>query len=96
MQDRLQTVYLFQCGEEGLFAVTHDASGSNIPRSSCTQGWRLNDTFQLKDLTVAPGAVGQEAMRRGISTKGYYIWRADTPAARATPGNRPPISTSRS
>lgn len=83
MRDELQTVYLFQCGEEGLFAVTRDASGNNVPRTSCTQGWRLSETFQLRDLTLAPGAVDQEAIRRGIGAKGYYIWRADTPAAGA-------------
>jgi hypothetical protein len=75
-----QTTYLFQCGDEGLFAVTHDASGSNIPRSSCTQGWRLNETFQLRDRTVAPTAADQEAMRRGIVEKGFYIWRTSDPS----------------
>ena len=77
MQDKSQTTYLFRCGEEGLFAVTHDETGESIPRSSCTQGWRLDRTFQLRDLTIAPGPLGQEAMRRGINAKGFYIWRTD-------------------
>lgn len=81
MQEKSQTTYLFQCGEEGLFAVTKDVTGANIPRSSCTQGWRLNESFQLRDVTVVHGAVGQEAMRRGINAKGFYIWRTGTAVA---------------
>jgi hypothetical protein len=79
MQDKSQKTYLFRCGEEGLFAVTQDETGGNIPRSSCTQGWRLDTAFQLRDLTIAPGPRCQEAMRRGISAKGFYIWRTDPP-----------------
>lgn len=81
MQESTQTAYLFQCGEEELFAVTQDASGRNIPRSSCTQSWRLSETFHLRDRTVAPNTLGQEAMRKGISAKGFYIWRTGDPAS---------------
>lgn len=81
MQEESRTTYLFQCGEEGLFAVTQDETGAKIPRSSCTQGWRLKETFQLRDLTVAPDTVGQEAMRRGINAKGFYIWRTGASVA---------------
>jgi hypothetical protein len=33
--------YLFQGDDIGLFAVSLDKSGRNIPRSSCPEGWRL-------------------------------------------------------
>jgi len=35
MSDDAQTAYLFQCGDEKLFAVSPDKAGENIPRSSC-------------------------------------------------------------
>jgi len=42
-----QPAYLFQCGDEELFAVSPDKAGRNIPRSSCTQGWILRQEFKL-------------------------------------------------
>ena len=47
MSDNAQTTYLFQCGDEELFAISPDKAGKNIPRSSCTQGWLLRQDFQL-------------------------------------------------
>ena len=47
MRSDAQTAYLFQCGDEELFAVSADKAGTNIPRSSCTQGWLLRQEFQL-------------------------------------------------
>jgi hypothetical protein len=75
-----QTAYLFQCGDEGLFAVSPDKAGSNIPRSSCTQGWLLRQEFQLGTQDPVPAAIGPEPILRSIIAKGYYIWRAALPA----------------
>ena len=76
MSDEVQTAYLFQCGDEELFAVSPDKAGENILRSSCTQGWRLRQAFQLGAEGPVPAAVGPEPILRSISDKGYYIWRA--------------------
>lgn len=76
MLDDEQTNYLFQCGNEELFAVSLDKTGKNIPRSSCVQGWQLLKQLQLgmqdpRAATINPGPV-----QRGITDKGYYVWRA--------------------
>ena len=47
MRDDAQTGYLFQCGDEELFAISPDKTGKNIPRTSCTQGWLLRERFPL-------------------------------------------------
>ena len=74
MQDEEQTAYLFQCGDEGLFAVSPDKAGTNIPRSSCPQGWLLRQEFQLAGNSV-PTAISPQPVLRSITDKGYYIWR---------------------
>lgn len=76
MSDDAQTAYLFQCGDEELFAVSPDRAGDNIPRTSCTQGWLLRQKVQLDTQVPVPAAVGPEPILRGITDKGYYIWRA--------------------
>jgi hypothetical protein len=68
--------YLFQCGDEALFAVSPDRAVTNIPRSSCTQGWLLRQEFKLGRQDPVPAAISPEPILRSIITKGYYIWRA--------------------
>ena len=70
-----QTAYLFQCGSEELFAVSHDKAGANIPRSSCTQGWLLRQELQLGTQDLVPAPVEPAPIIRSINDKGYYIWR---------------------
>jgi hypothetical protein len=45
--DDAQHAYLFQCGDEELFAVCLDRTGAGLPRGSCAQGWILREEFQL-------------------------------------------------
>jgi hypothetical protein len=71
-----QTAYLFQCGDEELFAVSPDKAGTNIPRSCCTQGWVLQREFRLGTEDPVPAAIGAEPILRGVFDKGFYIWRA--------------------
>ena len=47
MEDAARTAYLFRCQGEDLYAVSHDKTGSNIPRSPCTQDWYFCEEFQL-------------------------------------------------
>jgi len=76
MQGDAQAAFLFQCGDEELFAISPDKTGDNIPRSSCTQGWRLREQFQLGAQAPVPAAINPEPVLRSIIAKGYYIWRA--------------------
>lgn len=67
--------YLFQCGGEDLYAVSHDATGGNIPRSSCVEGWTLCNQFPLGlDLPV-PAPILPGPILTGITRRGYYVWR---------------------
>lgn len=78
--DDAQTAYLFQCGTEDLFAVSLDKCGAKLPRSSCTQGWSLRETFQLSVRHPVPATIAPEPILRGIVAQGYYIWRAGNAA----------------
>ena len=76
MRDDAQTAYLFQCGDEELFAISPDKIGKNIPRTSCTQGWLLRERFALGTQVPALNLIGTKPILRSIIDKGYYIWRA--------------------
>ena len=76
MQDDGRTGYLFQCGDEELFAISPDKTGKNIPRTSCTQGWLLREQFALGAQVPALNMIGTKPILRSITDKGYYIWRA--------------------
>ena len=76
MRDDGQTGYLFQCGDEELFAISPDKTGRNIPRTSCTQGWLLREQFPLDAQVPALKMIGNKPILRSITDKGYYIWRA--------------------
>ena len=70
MQSDVQTAYLFQCGNEDLFAVSHDKTGGAIPRSSCTSGWLLRQEFQLGTQDPLAAPVEPEPIIRGIGSQG--------------------------
>jgi hypothetical protein len=75
MPSDTRAAYLFQCGNEDLFAVSPDKAGEAIPRSSCTQGWLLRQQFQLGAHEPVPAPIEPEPIIQGINAKGYYIWR---------------------
>jgi hypothetical protein len=76
MRSDAQAAYLFQCGDEELFAVSADKDGANLPRNTCPQGWHLRKEFRLGVQEPVPAAISPEPILRGILAKGYYIWRA--------------------
>ena len=75
MPNRSRTAYLFQCKGEDLYAVSLDARGANIPRSPCTDGWKLCEAFQLGRFAPVPAPVMAEPIIKGILLHGYYVWR---------------------
>jgi hypothetical protein len=70
--------YLFQCGDDGLFAVSLDPLGHNIPRGACAEGWRMRTAFVLGVREPVPASIAPEPILRGIRAVGYYIWREGT------------------
>jgi hypothetical protein len=75
MHDTCRTAYLFQSHGEDLYAVTHDITGHNIPRSPCTKGWRLCEAFQLGVHAPVPVPIMAEAVLEGIANTSFYVWR---------------------
>ena len=75
MSDAARAAYLFQCSGEDLYAVSHDRTGANIPRSSCTQGWKLCEKFELGRDEPVPAPIMAETILNGIADYGYYVWR---------------------
>ena len=69
------TAYLFECGDDALFAVTLDPAGSNIPQRTCPQGWRRIAAFALGVHEPIPVAIAPERILQAIRSIGYYIWR---------------------
>ena len=71
---QITEAYLFRCDEDRLFAVTVDASGSNLPSGTNTGSWRA-----MYDLTVEeseePKDDTPELIRLGLHRYGYFIWR---------------------
>jgi hypothetical protein len=70
--------YLFQGDDIGLFAISLDKTGQNIPRSSCPEGWQLKAEFPLAVHEPVPATIAPEPIIRGIRALGYYIWREGT------------------
>jgi hypothetical protein len=87
MLETTQTVYLFQCEGEDLYAVSHDITGANIPRSPCTQGWQLCEAFELGPSLAVPAPIMPGPILKGIADIGYYMWRgwSDGPWKRPEP-----------
>ena len=80
MSEDARTAYLFRCKGEDLFAVSHDRIGSNIPRTTCVQGWAFTTKFQLGVYEPVPAGIMPESILRGIATSGYFIWRGSSPS----------------
>jgi len=70
--------YLFH-GVDGLYAVTLDPSGHNIPREACPKGWHFKTAFALGVHESVPAAIDPEPILRGIRGFGYYVWREGQP-----------------
>jgi hypothetical protein len=74
-----QQAYLFQCDGNGLFAVSLDRSGANIPRGACVEGWRFRTPSCWASKRSCPRLIDPEPILRGIRAMGYYVWRQGIP-----------------
>ena len=64
MSGYARNAFLFQCGDEQLFAVSLNKTGANIPRGPCTQGWVLREEFLLGVQEPVPAAISPEPHAR--------------------------------
>jgi len=67
--------YLFECGDDALFAVSVDKDGSNLPQRTCPQGWRRVAQFALGVHEPMPVEIDPARILQAIRSIGYYIWR---------------------
>jgi hypothetical protein len=70
-----EDAYLFQCGDDRLYAVTLDSKGDNLPPRTCPSGWKFLQAFPLGIREPLPMSISPEPVIRGIRSVGYYIWR---------------------
>lgn len=62
--------YLFECeGDAGLFAVSLEPLGSNIPLTPCFGGWHMREEFELGVHEAMPVAIDPEPVPR-VSGRG--------------------------
>ena len=69
--------HLFLCLENGQYAVSHDADGSNLPRGECRSGWKYIRTFALGAQDPLPFQANPEPILRALSDKGYWVMADD-------------------
>ena len=67
--------YLFECDDDGLFAISLDPTGENIPKHYCLQGWTFREEFALGVHEPMPVAIAPEAVLQSLRKVGYYVWR---------------------
>jgi hypothetical protein len=85
MSEDARSAYLFQCNGEDLFAVSHDRTGSNIPRTTCAQGWVFCEQFELGSRVQVPAPIMAEAILGGVADRGYYLWRGWSDSSKRPP-----------
>jgi hypothetical protein len=83
MPNTSRTAYIFQYKGEDLYAVSHDITGGNIPRSPCTLGWRLCEECQLGPCALVPAPIMPEPIVKGIAAINS---RTPTGAQQRAPG----------
>ena len=76
LTDSALTAYLFECaGDPELLGVSQDKFGSNLPATTCAQGWKLRIAFRLGVHDPVPAPIAPEPILRGIRAHGFYVWR---------------------
>ena len=81
MLSETRTAYLFHCRCDHLFAVSHDITGANIPRTTCTDGWLLHRTFELGVYSDVPASIMPEPIAWHPQRRLLHLART-RPAAR--------------
>ena len=72
-----ETIYLFICGSgfkgAGLFALTRDRSGGNLPKAHCPAGWAFDKSIDAIERAVAGIAIDAKAALADIAKTGYHL-----------------------
>ena len=78
-----EAIYLFRCGETGLYALTADPSGKILPSKLYPQiKWRLERHVTLQPAANSPDGRISRATRGAIAKHGFYLTHAAAHSAR--------------
>jgi hypothetical protein len=77
-----EAIYLFRCGETGLYALTADPSGKILPSKLYPQiKWRLERHLPLRPAANSPDGKISRATRGAIAKHGFYLTLATAHSA---------------
>lgn len=66
--------YLFCDPGSGMYAVTLDPDGLNLPPIK-SGGWTFDRKIALGVWEALPVPISPEPVLRGVKAQGYYVWR---------------------
>jgi hypothetical protein len=70
-------VHLFFCGSgfkgAGLFALTNDRSGANLPKADCPAGWAFAKSTEMTEGEVGGIAVDANVAAADLEKTGYHL-----------------------
>ena len=71
------SVHLFFCGSgfkgAGLFALTNDRSGANLPKADCPAGWEFAKSTEMTEGEVGGIAVDAKVAAADLEKTGYHL-----------------------
>jgi hypothetical protein len=77
-----ETIYLFRCGETGLYAFTADPNGQTLPSGIYPQiKWRLARRVTQHPTTNSPGRKIARAILDAIAKHGFHLSHAAVDSA---------------
>ena len=70
-------VHLFFCGSgfegAGLFALTNDRSGANLPKADCPAGWGFDKSVEMIDGRVGGIVIDMKTAAAHLEKTGYHL-----------------------
>jgi len=72
----LQKIHVFRCGATGLYALTADSAGRNLPTQACKEKWQFEQSIALRlDNSVLKHEL-TKATLAAIAKHGFYLTHA--------------------
>jgi hypothetical protein len=73
--DDATRAFLFRANNDpGMYAVTHDPLGANLPRLKTGATWLFDREFALGVREAMPVHISPEPVLRGLLAQGYFVW----------------------
>jgi hypothetical protein len=82
-----ESVHLFYCGSgfkgAGLFALSNDQSGANLPKADCPAGWAFDKSVNAVEGEIGGIPVDAKAALADLENTGYHLMYVKGPDASA-------------